>query len=87
MAGTKKGGELAAKTNKLRHGPKFYAQIGKIGGKKSRNGGFAANRDLARLAGAKGGKKSRRGKASVTQIGVSASDVTASDNTADKIAA
>lgn len=88
MAGTKKGGELAAKTNKLRHGPNFYAQIGKMGGRKSRNGGFAANRDLARIAGAKGGKKSRRGKkASITQVNASVSDATASDNTADKIAA
>ncbi len=63
MAGTKKGGELAAKTNKTRHGADFYARIGAIGGKKGRTGGFYANRELARIAGAKGGKISRRRKA------------------------
>lgn len=63
MAGTKKGGELAAKTNRSRHGADFYARIGAIGGKKGRTGGFYANRELARIAGAKGGKISRRRKA------------------------
>jgi uncharacterized protein len=60
MAGTTKGGRLAAEINKKKHGADFYSRIGKIGGKKSRNGGFAANRDLARQAGAKGGSISRR---------------------------
>lgn len=63
MAGTRKGGVRAASTNKTRHGKDFYARIGRMGGTVSRGGGFAANRDLARLAGAKGGRKSRRGKA------------------------
>ncbi len=63
MAGTKNGGKLAAKTNKTRHGSDFYARIGKIGGKNGTTGGFAANRDLARKAGALGGKISRRRKA------------------------
>lgn len=63
MAGTKRGGIAAAKTNKKRHGASFYAEIGKLGGMKSRHGGFAANRDLARKAGAIGGSRSRRGKA------------------------
>lgn len=63
MAGTKNGGQAAAKTNKNRYGKDFYARIGAIGGKKGTTGGFAANRELARLAGAKGGKISRRGKA------------------------
>ena len=31
-----------------------------MGGKKSRGGGFAANPELAREAGRKGGKKSRK---------------------------
>lgn len=35
--------------------------LGSVGGRRSRNGGFAANRALARIAGAKGGKKSKRG--------------------------
>lgn len=63
MSGTREGGLKAAKTNKERHGQDFYKGIGKSGGKKSRGGGFAANPELAKLAGAKGGKISRRGKA------------------------
>lgn len=64
MAGTKEGGKKAAQTNKARHGKDFYAQIGAKGGKLGRTGGFAANRELARIAGAKGGRISRRRKAS-----------------------
>ncbi|HEX4662130.1 MAG TPA: hypothetical protein VH144_00785 [Candidatus Saccharimonadales bacterium] len=60
MAGTTKGGQKAAATNKQRHGKDFYAKIGAVGGKKGTTGGFAANRDLARVAGAKGGRISRR---------------------------
>jgi hypothetical protein len=63
MAGTKLGGVKAANTNKTRHGSDFYARIGAAGGRKGTTGGFAANRDLARIAGAKGGKISRRRKA------------------------
>lgn len=62
MSGTKTGGKAAAKTNKTRYGKDFYARIGAVGGKKGTTGGFAANRELARAAGAKGGKISRRGK-------------------------
>lgn len=62
MAGTKAGGVKAAQTNKTRHGSDFYAKIGARGGKKGTTGGFAANRELARLAGAKGGRISRRRK-------------------------
>ena len=64
MAGTKAGGQKAAATNKALHGSDFYAKIGAIGGKKGRTGGFAANPALARIAGAKGGRISRRGKKS-----------------------
>ena len=46
MAGTKAGGQKAAATNKALHGSDFYA----------------ANPALARIAGAKGGRISRRGK-------------------------
>ena len=67
MAGTKDGGKAAAKTNKTRHGKDFYARIGAKGGKNGNTGGFAANRDLARKAGAIGGRKSRRTKASATK--------------------
>lgn len=62
MAGTKQGGKAAAETNKKRYGSDFYAKIGAVGGKKGRTGGFFANRELAREAGAKGGRISRRTK-------------------------
>ncbi len=60
MAGTAKGGRLAAEKNKKVHGVDFYKRIGSIGGQNGRTGGFFANRDLARSAGALGGRKSRR---------------------------
>ena len=62
MAGTKAGGLKAAQKN-LQRDPDFYAKIGAKGGKNGTTGGFAANRDLARIAGAKGGRISRRTKA------------------------
>jgi uncharacterized protein len=65
MAGTKLGGQKAASTNKTRHGSDFYARIGAKGGRKGTTGGFAANRELARKAGALGGKISRRRKKTV----------------------
>ena len=60
MAGTLMGGKLAAKTNKDRHGSDFYARIGAKGGHNGTTGGFAANRELARKAGQKGGRISKR---------------------------
>ena len=65
MPGTVNGGKQAAQTNKTKYGKDFYARIGAMGGKKGTTGGFAANRELARLAGAKGGRISRRRKADV----------------------
>ncbi len=62
MAGTKAGGKAAAATNKTKYGKDFYAKIGARGGKVGRTGGFFANRDLARIAGAKGGRISCRSK-------------------------
>ena len=62
MAGTKAGGQKAAATNKAKHGSDFYAKIGSKGGKLGKTGGFAANPELARIAGAKGGRISRRTK-------------------------
>ena len=41
MAGTKSGGQSAAETNIKRYGEDFYRRIGKIGGSKSKTGGFA----------------------------------------------
>lgn len=63
MSGTKAGGLKAAKTTKLLHGDNFYREIGRKGGRNGHTGGFAANRELARIAGAIGGHISRRGKA------------------------
>lgn len=72
MSGTKIGGAKAAKTNKERHGEGFYARIGAIGGHNSKTGGFASNKvgkdgltgqERARLVGAIGGLKSKRGPA------------------------
>lgn len=64
MAGTRRGGMKAAATNKMRYGAQFYETIGRMGGRKSRGGGFAKNPELARVAGQKGGKASRRRKSS-----------------------
>ena len=63
MAGTREGGLKAAKKN-LERNPEHYREIGKIGGQNGNTGGFAANPELARIAGAKGGRISRRRKAS-----------------------
>jgi uncharacterized protein len=62
MSGTKTGGRAAAATNKAKYGADFYARIGSIGGTKGHTGGFYANRELARRAGAVGGRISRRSK-------------------------
>lgn len=57
------GGIRAAATNKAKHGENFYKIIGAKGGRNGHTGGFAANPELAKIAGAKGGKISRRGPA------------------------
>ena len=62
MAGTKVGGQKAASTNKTKYGKDFYAEIGRKGGRNGHTGGFASNPELARIAGRKGGLKSRRWK-------------------------
>lgn len=63
MAGTKAGGQKAAATNKNKYGSDFYREIGRKGGRNGHLGGFAANPELAKIAGAKGGRISKRGKA------------------------
>lgn len=71
MAGTMIGGVKTAETNKKKYGSDYYRNIGKLGGTKSRGGGFASNKvgedgltglERARIAGAKGGKISRKNK-------------------------
>lgn len=62
MAGTPAGGKLAAATNMRKYGPDFYQKIGRKGGQLGKTGGFFANRELASIAGAKGGTISRRRK-------------------------
>lgn len=61
MAGTHAGGKAAAEAN-LAKDPDFYKKIGRIGGRVSTTGRFYSNRELARIAGAKGGKISKRRK-------------------------
>ena len=56
MGATQEGGIKAAQTNKQRYGADFYKKIGALGGQKSRGGGFAANLELAKEAGRKGGQ-------------------------------
>ena len=68
MAGTKAGGAKAAATNKAKYGKDFYSKIGKKGGQNGTTGGFAANRELARIAGQKGGRISRRGPAKTSIV-------------------
>lgn len=71
MPGTKSGGYAARDTNKDQYGDDFYRRIGRLGGMKGRTGGFASNvigddgltgRERARIAGARGGRNSRRPK-------------------------
>ena len=61
MSGTKAGGLKARETNYKVNGKDFYKRIGSIGGKKGHTGGFAANPQLARIAGRRGGLVSSRG--------------------------
>lgn len=63
MAGTKEGAKKASATNRERHGDDFYSRIGRKGGKNGHTGGFAVNPELAKIAGAKGGRISKRGPA------------------------
>lgn len=65
MPGTKSGGVKARDANYAKHGKDFYKRIGKMGGQSGRGpnykGGFASDPELARRAGQKGGRISRRG--------------------------
>ena len=59
-SGTKIGGLRARETNRKKYGDNFYRIIGSKGGQNGHTGGFAARPELARIAGAKGGRISRR---------------------------
>ena len=72
MAGNKDGGRRAAATNKEKYGKDFYAEIGRKGGRNGHKGGFASEvvgkdgltgAQRAKIAGAIGGRKSKRGPA------------------------
>lgn len=69
MSGTVEGGRKARDTNRERYGDDFYHNIGGRGGRNGHTGGFASEvigadgltgRERAKIAGAKGGKISRR---------------------------
>ena len=69
MPGTKEGGIKARDTNFAKYGPDFYAKNGAIGGKLGTTGGFGSphpgkdgltGKERARIAGAKGGRISKR---------------------------
>ena len=62
MSGTTAGGRKASITNRLKHGEDFYERIGRKGGQNGHTGGFASNHELAKEAGRKGGRVSKRGK-------------------------
>ena len=71
MSGSRTGGLKAAKKNRELYGDDWYAEIGRKGGKRGKTGGFASHivgkdgltgRERAELAGAKGGKISRKPK-------------------------
>lgn len=55
-------GIKARDTNYRTQGMDFYKKIGAKGGRNGHTGGFAANPELARIAGRKGGFISRRGR-------------------------
>lgn len=65
MGGTREGG-LRTKAANLRKDPDFYKKIGRVGGKITAERGhlakvnFAADRERARIAGAKGGRISKK---------------------------
>lgn len=62
MTGTRAGGLRAAQTNKELYGKDFYKNMGKIGGSRSHQATrfFALHPDIAKTAGAKGGRTSTR---------------------------
>ena len=68
MSGTKAGGKKAAATVKKKYGKDFYKNIGAEGGRNGHTGGFARNPALAKLAGKRGGERSKRGWQKVNEL-------------------
>ena len=77
MSGTISGGKKAAQKNITLHGEDFYRIIGRKGGKRSTTGGFASQKvgkddltgaERAKLAGAKGGRRSKRTPATIQRL-------------------
>lgn len=62
MSGNHKGGLKTRDSIYKKHGKDFYKKIGAMGGRNGHTGGFASNPELAKIAGAKGGKISKRGE-------------------------
>lgn len=60
MPGTKEGGLKSAITIKQRYGEDYFKRTGKLGGLKSKGGGFQQGDELNKLAGRLGGTKSRK---------------------------
>lgn len=59
---TREGALKAKETIRKKYGEDYYATIGRKGGQTSTTGGFYANRELARIAGRKGGLASPKDK-------------------------
>lgn len=59
MSGSVEGGHKAAAKNKANHGDDYYERIGRKGGAARVPKGFGVDRELARRAGAIGGRISR----------------------------
>ena len=62
MAGTRDGGKKTAAANKAKHGSDYYTVLGRKGGSAKHKAPrwFEAHPELARKAGAIGGKRSSR---------------------------
>lgn len=64
MSGNREGGLKAAKTNIEKYGKDFYSEMGRKGGSGHRpeTRYFHMHPEVARVAGVKGGRISKRGK-------------------------
>lgn len=66
MEQTKAGGAKVSQTLREKYGDNYWKEIGSLGGAKktanTKNKGFGSNRDLAKTAGAIGGRNGKRTK-------------------------